>query len=47
MQLIAKEFGGTVVKSSKKEFGHSSFKINKKTILFNECSYKDKHTASG
>ena len=30
MQLIAKEFGGTVVNSTKKEFGHSSFKITKK-----------------
>ena len=42
MQLIAKEFGGTVVKSSKKEFGHSSFKINKKIMLFHECDHKDK-----
>ena len=30
MQLIAKQFGGTVVKSIKKEFGHSVFKMNKK-----------------
>jgi len=38
MQLIAKEFGGTVVKSVKKEFGHSVFKINKKINLFNGCN---------
>ena len=38
MQLIAKEFGGTVVKSAKKEFGHSIFKINKKINLFNGCN---------
>ncbi len=37
MQLIAKEYGGTVVKSAKKEFGHSFFKINKKIDLFNGC----------
>ena len=37
MQLIAKEFGGTVIKSTKKEFGHSIFKINKKINLFNGC----------
>ena len=38
MQLIAKEFGGSVVKSVKKEFGHSIFKINKKINLFNGCN---------
>ena len=37
MQLIAKEFGGTVVKSTKKEFGHSNFQIIKKINLFNGC----------
>ena len=37
MQLIAKEFGGSVVKSVKKEFGHSVFKINKKINLFKGC----------
>ena len=42
MQLIAKEFGGTVVKSKKKEFGNSSFKIIKKTNLFNDCIHKGK-----
>ena len=40
MQLIAKEFGGTVVNSIKKEFGHSFFKINKKIDLFNGCDEK-------
>ena len=38
MQLIAKEFGGSVVKSVKKEFGHSIFKINKKINLFTGCN---------
>ena len=42
MQLIAKEFGGTVIKSSKKEFGHSYFKLSNKVKLFNQCAYKDK-----
>ena len=31
MQLIAREFDGKVVKSLKKEFGHSTFNINKKS----------------
>ena len=43
MQLIAKEFGGTVVKSKKKEFGRSFFTITKKTNLFNKCINKGKH----
>ena len=38
MQLIAKEFGGLVVESNKKEFGHSEFKIKKKSKLFNNIS---------
>ncbi len=42
MQLIAKEFGGTVVNSKKKEFGHSSFNITKKTNLFNDCTQEGK-----
>ncbi len=40
MQLIAREFGGKVVKSLKKEFGHSTFNISKNSLLFNGC---DKH----
>ncbi len=34
MQLIAKEFGGSVIESNKKEFGHSIFKIKRKSHLF-------------
>ena len=38
MQLMAKEFGGLVVESNKKEFGHSEFNIKKKSKLFNNIS---------
>ncbi len=38
MQLIAKEFGGVVVKSIKKEFGHSTFEIIEKINLFKGCN---------
>tara|TARA_B100001057_G_scaffold428595_1_gene454180 strand:+ start:4254 stop:5795 length:1542 start_codon:yes stop_codon:yes gene_type:complete len=34
MQLIAKEFGGSVIESNKKEFGHSIFKLRRKSQLF-------------
>ena len=34
MQLLAKEFGGRVIESPKKEFGHSIFKIKRKSELF-------------
>ena len=34
MQLVADYFGGIVTPSSKKEFGHATFKINNPTILF-------------
>ena len=37
MQLIAKEFEGSVKKSLKKEFGHSNFTLNNKSILFKNC----------
>ena len=37
MQLIGKEFGGSVVKSVKKEFGHSVFHINNTSPLFKGC----------
>ena len=43
MQLIAREFGGKVVKSLKKEFGHSTFKINKKSQLFDGCDKDNTH----
>tara|TARA_Y100000768_G_scaffold385192_1_gene370799 strand:- start:16625 stop:18166 length:1542 start_codon:yes stop_codon:yes gene_type:complete len=36
MQLIAKEFGGKVVESKKKEFGHSIFKLKRKSVLFTD-----------
>ena len=38
MQLITKEFGGLVIESSKKEFGHSEFKIKRKSKLFNDIN---------
>ena len=41
MQLIAKEFGGSVIESNKKEFGHSVFKIKKKSQLFSGISTHD------
>ena len=41
MQLIAKEFGGSVVESNKKEFGHSVFKIKNKSQLFSGISTHD------
>ncbi len=41
MQLIAKEFGGTVVESNKKEFGHSVFKIKNKSKLFEKIKNKN------
>ena len=34
MQLLAKEFGGKVIESSKKEFGNSIFKLKRKSELF-------------
>ncbi len=40
MQIIAKIFGGVVVKSTKKEFGHSEFKLNKTSLLFNGCDIR-------
>ena len=43
MQLIAREFGGKVVKSLKKEFGHSTFNINKKSLLFDGCDKDNTH----
>ena len=33
MQLLAKEFGGKVIKSNKKEFGNSKFIITKKNQI--------------
>tara|TARA_B100001113_G_scaffold109683_1_gene88876 strand:+ start:2413 stop:3954 length:1542 start_codon:yes stop_codon:yes gene_type:complete len=41
MQLIAKEFGGSVVESNKKEFGHSIFRITRKSALFNNIKNKN------
>jgi GMP synthase (glutamine-hydrolysing) len=43
MQLLAKEFGGRVIKSNKKEFGDSKFKITKKSKLFNGIDIKIEH----
>ncbi len=37
MQLIAKEFKGRVIKSSKKEFGDSTFILNNNSLLFKNC----------
>lgn len=37
MQLIGKEFGGSVVKSEKKEFGHSVFHIKSTSLLLKGC----------
>ena len=41
MQLIAKEFGGSVIESSKKEFGHSIFKLRRKSQLFYDIKSSD------
>ena len=38
MQLLAKEFGGRVIESPKKEFGHSIFKIKRKSELFSSIN---------
>ena len=43
MQLLAKEFGGKVIKSNKKEFGHSEFIIKKKSKLFEGVKRKQEH----
>ena len=43
MQLLAKEFGGKVIKSNKKEFGDSKFIITKKTKLFEGVEIKIEH----
>tara|TARA_B100000925_G_scaffold287442_1_gene266724 strand:- start:563 stop:2104 length:1542 start_codon:yes stop_codon:yes gene_type:complete len=41
MQLIAKEFGGSVIESNKKEFGHSIFKLRRKSQLFSGIKSSD------
>ncbi len=41
MQLVADYFGGIVTPSSKKEFGHATFKINNPTILFENIKDND------
>ena len=43
MQLISKEFGGQVIKSSKKEFGDSIFKLKKTSPLFENINTKIAH----
>ena len=43
MQLLSKEFGGKVIKSTKKEFGDSKFKIKKKSKLFAEIKINLEH----
>ena len=40
MQLLAKEFDGTVIKSSKKEFGYSTFTLGKQSKIFKGCVNK-------
>ena len=40
MQLIAKEFGGVVVKSIKKEFGHSTFEISEKINISDSFEFR-------
>lgn len=43
MQLLAKEFGGKVIKSNKKEFGDSKFMIKKKSKLFKNIEINLNH----
>ena len=43
MQLLSKEFGGKVIKSSKKEFGDSKFKISKKSEIFKDIKINIEH----
>ena len=43
MQLLSKEFGGKVIKSSKKEFGDSKLKIRKKSKLFENIKINTEH----
>jgi GMP synthase (glutamine-hydrolysing) len=43
MQLLSKEFGGKVIKSRKKEFGDSKFKIKKKSKLFENIKINIEH----
>ena len=43
MQLLSKEFGGQVVKSSKKEFGDAKLKIKKKSKLFKDIKINIEH----
>jgi GMP synthase (glutamine-hydrolysing) len=43
MQLLAKEFGGKVIKSNKKEFGDSKFTIKRKSKLFEDIQIKKEH----
>ena len=43
MQLLAKEFGGKVIKSNKKEFGDAKFIIKKKSKLFEGVKTKIEH----
>ncbi len=40
MQLVADYFGGIVTPSTKKEFGHATFKINSATTLFKNIKNK-------
>ncbi|MBH44070.1 MAG: glutamine-hydrolyzing GMP synthase [Gammaproteobacteria bacterium] len=42
MQLIADYFNGTVISSTKKEFGHTNFVYNKTSSLFNHINLKKK-----
>ena len=43
MQLLSKEFGGKVIKSSKKEFGDSKLKIIRKSKLFKDINIDIEH----
>ena len=43
MQLITKEYNGKVIKSLKREFGHSVFKISKSSPLLDGCDEKNLH----
>lgn len=43
MQLLSKMFDGKVIKSAKKEFGHSTFEITNKCKLFNGIDQNNSH----